>query len=472
MLALSRYSQSMQVPVFLTCATDNSLSRWSGHWYPFNPREYRGMAFDPQAWKDEDGMYYIAVATDGWCVRACVCMRDHCVVVPSPSPQSIRLLARSNSTTRKVPCVDGMSIYLWRAPRLLAASTEWESLGPMFNTRDDAMIKNTSRGEMVTPSFTGRIAGDPLGGRTRLLTNNVCAGTSYYLGTQANGSHFLDRRGGWAFDGVCEQGMIDWGAVVVNETAVALGRTGTQALATAQQMVPGTCHAPYSMPRVLGDPSGQTVATTGRRIMIGWVGNGTFAAQSLPRELSLSPDGCLRQRWVPELRALRVPGAIGGGLQLELSATLTVAPGKADAGRRRFGVRVLVGPSGEGTDIGVDLDTDIVYVDGRDSGSCDAVPWQCPNPRAATGTGLYPAGPLLGDPSVITLHCYVDAVYVSCIFNNQTAITAMVAPSAQALDPVKSFGSGATIQVNTWRLAMPGSLAEDLPDSWSRVGIH
>eukprot|EP01043_Picozoa_sp_COSAG02_P060885 COSAG02_NODE_8054_length_2729_cov_2.890494_4_plen_66_part_00 len=52
------------------------------------------MAFDPQAWKDEDGMYYIAVATD-----AC------------------------NGTTRTMPCVDGQSIYLWRAPRLMAPAT-------------------------------------------------------------------------------------------------------------------------------------------------------------------------------------------------------------------------------------------------------------------------------------------------------------------------------------------------------------
>jgi hypothetical protein len=43
------------VPVFLTCATNSSLSQWHGHSYPFNPREYRGMAFDPFAWTDDDG---------------------------------------------------------------------------------------------------------------------------------------------------------------------------------------------------------------------------------------------------------------------------------------------------------------------------------------------------------------------------------------------------------------------------------
>ena len=63
----------------------------TGHSYPFNPHEYRSMAFDPQAWKDDDGMLYIAVATDG-----------------------------CNSTTRTMPCIDGMSMHLWRAPKLFS----------------------------------------------------------------------------------------------------------------------------------------------------------------------------------------------------------------------------------------------------------------------------------------------------------------------------------------------------------------
>ena len=40
-----------------------------------------------------------------------------------------------------------------------------------------------------------------------------------------------------------------------------------------------------------------------------------------------------------------------------------------------------------------------------------------PSPRAE---GIYPAGPLLGSQTEILVHCYVDAVYVSCIFNNLT----------------------------------------------------
>ena len=91
----------------------------------------------------------------------------------------------------------------------------------MFTTKDDVMTKNESRGEMVTPSYTGNLRGDPLGGRTRLLTNNICYGTNYYLGIQANGSRFLDRRGAWRFDGEGEQGMIDWW-VMITRVAVLL----------------------------------------------------------------------------------------------------------------------------------------------------------------------------------------------------------------------------------------------------------
>ena len=68
--------------------------------------------------------------------------------------------------------VDGSAMYLWRAKSQLSPPTEWHALGSMFTTKDDAMVKNSSRAEMVTPSYTGNIAGDPKGGETRLLTNN------------------------------------------------------------------------------------------------------------------------------------------------------------------------------------------------------------------------------------------------------------------------------------------------------------
>ena len=234
--------------------------------------------------------------------------------------------------------------------------------------------------------------------------------------------------GAWRFDGEGEQGMIDWGAIVLNTSAVAAGKTGLDALATGQKMVPGTCHAPYSMARTLGDPSGQTVATQGRKVMVSWIGNATFAAQSLPRDLALSPSGRLLQSFVPELRAMRTSSP-QQSLQFEVLGQFAISKdGAADgSSSNRFGFSVLgVAGTDEATHVGVDLGAGIVFVDGRKSNSCDAMPWQCPHqlphpaPPSPRAEGIYPAGPLLGSQTEILVHCYVDAVYVSCIFNNLT----------------------------------------------------
>lgn len=73
---------------------------------------------------------------------------------------------------------------------------------------------------------------------------------------------------------------------MLNATAVASRKTGLDALATGAKMVPGTCHAAYSMARTLGDPSGQTVATKGRKVMVAWIGNGTCESRSAPLQYS------------------------------------------------------------------------------------------------------------------------------------------------------------------------------------------
>ena len=61
--------------------------------------------------------------------------------------------------------------------------------------------------ELITPSYTGGLPGDPRGGRTRLLTTNVCSGSVYFLGVQArSGGPLVDKTGGDRFDGPEEQG--------------------------------------------------------------------------------------------------------------------------------------------------------------------------------------------------------------------------------------------------------------------------
>ncbi len=197
----------------------------------------------------------------------------------------------------------------------------------------------------------------------------------------------------------------------------------------------------------------------------------TVAAQSLPRELTLSKSGRLLQSWVPELQVMRDWAPEQHGLQLEVWARFAFIKPKSSpnalAPTPRFGFSVLqVAGTDEATHVGVDLDVGIAFIDGRGSNSCDAVPWQCPYqqmspaPPSPRAKGLYPAGPLLGSTDDIVIHCYVDAVFVSCIFNNETAITAMVAPSDKATAPVTSFGDGGAVRVislNTWRLALPGN---------------
>jgi sucrose-6-phosphate hydrolase SacC (GH32 family) len=197
----------------------------------------------------------------------------------------------------------------------------------------------------------------------------------------------------------------------------------------------------------------------------------TVAAQSLPRELTLSQSGRLLQSWVPELQAMRAWAPEQHGLQLEVWARFSVSKPETSsqvlAATPRFGFSVLqVAGTDEATHVGVDVDVGIVFIDGRRSNSCDAIPWQCPHPQthltppSPRAKGLYPAGPLFGSRDDIVIHCYVDAVFVSCIFNNETAITAMVAPSDKATAAVTSFGEGDDVRVtslNTWRLALPGN---------------
>jgi hypothetical protein len=48
-----------------------------------------------------------------------------------------------NATSRTRPCVDGQSIEVWRAPKLMSPPPEWEALGSMFTTKDDMMTRNT-----------------------------------------------------------------------------------------------------------------------------------------------------------------------------------------------------------------------------------------------------------------------------------------------------------------------------------------
>ena len=66
---------------------------------------------------------------------------------------------------------------------------------------------------------------------------------------------------------------------------------------------------------------------------------------------------------------------------------------------------------------------------------------------------------MLGANDTVSVHCIVDGayMYVQCIFNNLTAITAMVSPTADATELVEFFGSAVAtlLQLESWRLALP-----------------
>jgi hypothetical protein len=188
--------------------------------------------------------------------------------------------------------------------------------------------------EFVTSGYFGGLAGDPDGGKTRVVTQNggggpdrgpggyATPGPSYWVGKQqAPGGQF---EAYW--DKVGAVGHYDYGSL--------------------------------TMARTLGSDSNQ-VAKNGRRVLLGWIG-GTPASQSLARDLTLSADYELLQQFVPELQVLRLPASLetatiaeddnetgtvshsrAGSLQLELVATFswTTAP------TAPFGVTVLGGTS-------------------------------------------------------------------------------------------------------------------------------
>ena len=94
---------------------------------------------------------------------------------------------------------------------------------------------------------------------------------------------------------------------------------------------------------------------------------------------------------------------MGGGLQLEVLARFTATHTHEHDGQsvaRRYGVRVLSDGVRGGTEVGVDLDAGIVFIDGRNSSSCEAMPWVCPYVWPYCTPSLLPSHPrwLLSPP--------------------------------------------------------------------------
>ena len=282
---LNPEAQKWDVPLELRCAKHANLTEWGDPEYVLPVYYYRALPYDPvRPWKDDDGKWYTALAMDG-----------------------------CNATTRKTPCAAGGRLELWQAPSFKGP---WTQAGPLFTTNTTksgaAARPGAITGEFVTPDYIGGLPGDPAGGATRVVTQSgYWTGQSFWVGRQPQPggpfSAYWDRYGA--------VGHHDYGDLF--------------------------------MARTLGSESNQ-VAANGRRVLIGWIsdcnGGGCvdyFASQSVPRDLSLSPDFELLQAFAPELKLLREGGGAraASSMQLEVFASFSFNASAPPAGP--FGVEVL-----------------------------------------------------------------------------------------------------------------------------------
>jgi beta-fructofuranosidase len=204
----------------------------------------------------------------------------------------------------------------------------------------------------------------------------------------------------------------------------------------------------------------------GRRIMFGWLREGrTEAAQraagwsgvmSLPRVLSVLPDGALGMVAAPELHALRrnhrrfeaialVPPAGPafdrvGGDALEIVAEFD--PGNAAA----FGVEVRRSPNGEEeTVIAYDRSSARLVVDARRSS----------RDEEATGD-VRSARHVLAPGEPLRLQVFLDRSVIEVFANGRTCLTDRVYPSRPDSLGVRFFGRGGEARLRSldvWELA-------------------
>lgn len=331
-------------------------------------------------WKDTDGQWYATISADS-----------------------------CNATQGGCPL--GGREYLYTSPALRGPDAAWRMLPtPLFQTNWTVLTDVdglTQHGEFITAGYFGSLAGDPRGGATRCLTNNVgelSGTTAFFCGTQAGGAGaplVVDLANAGA------AGMIDWGSLGLNPAS---GGTGVAAL----RAIGG---GPYKMARTLSPSSGNQVALPGRKVITAWV-DVAVNAQALPRDLSLDrSDGALLQAFSPELAALRTGSGDPERVRaqaVEIVADFSVGPDADPAAV--FGFWALLSEDGgDGVRVAVDLGRGVVAV--------------------ADG-----AGPLMGDRNRVHVHAIVDHSIATVIVNNRTAITRRRDPAGADSNRVALFG--------------------------------
>lgn len=462
----SGLNKGWDVPIELRCAPkgDKTLATFDsfdekadpdhksplpGQWlYPFY--FYRGLPYDPvRPWVDDDGQWYATIAAD------------------------------SCNATKTSDCVTGSAQYLLRLERqgedkknvskpYSIQDYRWENLGMMFASNATAVHHDYSHcenpnnsgimcggprhREFTTPNYIGALPGSVMPGQPdpkwRVLTDNNADSTVFFVGQQKGGP-------GSAFEVQYNlTGSVDWSGNYINP-ALYDGSDPTFECQGLTCMVGGaTRGGRFTMARTLGSRDDNQVNVPGRRVVVAWLETPSIspwrgaAMMSLPRDLSLTPEGVLEQDFVDELMVLRDHGksqvvpqgsdnkqvVLNATQRFELALVFSKTEFLAKSSSKKFTFSVLAASSTkERTDITLDLEKDVWFAQNFDANGT----------LVNTGsTNPVRGGPLYdrtGPPAIkdeVMVHAIVDHSVLSVIVNRRSACYLFAAPSSEALGSV------------------------------------
>jgi hypothetical protein len=423
---LNPQAKSWDVPMELRCAENDALTNWSDPIYIYPVYNYRALPYDPvRPWKDRDGKWYSAWSSDG-----------------------------CNATTKKAPCAAGGQLELYTSPKLHGEGANWVQLEPMFTTNttcSGVYCGSSISGEFVTSGYFGGLPGDPDGGTTRVVTQNQGHPT-FWVGKQGNGSTFKPF----------------WPS----------GHSPPYNRSAFKPSVGQYDYGALTMARTLGGDPDQ-VALSGRRVLIGWIGAFQWkwpspSAQSLARDLSLSPDYELLQQFVSELKMLRLPDTEchtattaagttaatavvhGVSLRTEIVASFSWT---GDNPEGQFGVSILNGTAKLVVDCSK-LNLQGCYVLAGPYGPHRLDTGEGPTCQIAENQGhACASGPLFPlKTKSVHLHAIIDGRIIEAIWNNRTAMVTLNVPDSETGTSIKVIVTTANItaDITTYDLDVAG----------------
>ena len=412
--------------IVLRCAKDNTRNSsrtkpfiWSSPETMLPLTFWRFLPLDPfRPFQDVDEQWYVGVALD-----ACNSTKQ-----------------KGNNSTN---CSIGGEIDLWTSPVLRGTNSSWKRVvKPMFISNSTIFGKRIANGEpheFVTVDFLGNV---PTTTTTTTATTTAAAttttttsryraffnnpyyargSTSYFIGTQENGSIFTP----------VYSSMLDWGEFHILTSPHE--KKSIDALNISKNIPFG---GRLGMTRTLGSNNGNQVTGGGRRIAIGYISASLnmlahkptlFSVQSLPRDLTFSNDSppLLYQAFVPELKILRnmkksisTFDTLLTGLGQHVEIYVTFQSDENNHFSNQFELNVLSNEN-ESTRIIVYHNHQVVCINGTKQGAQNS---RC--------------GPLPLPYKEITMHAYLDGTIIELIVNNVTAITASVNPINEEVDGI------------------------------------